>query len=81
MDVTPGIRKSKDETLYPSFSAQGRINPPKQASTWKPIPRFSAMAAISSIGSITPCGKVTAEAAIAIVRDETAFLIALTSAL
>ena len=39
MDVTPGTRKSKGGTAWPSRSAHGSTKPPRHASVWKPIPR------------------------------------------
>ena len=38
IDVTPGRRKSKGGTGYPSRAAQGSTNPPRQASVWNPEP-------------------------------------------
>ena len=56
MDVTPGTRKSKGGTGYPSFSTKGSMNPPRQASTWKGSPRRAAHRPMSSMGSTTPWG-------------------------
>ena len=48
------------------------MNPPRQASTWQPTPRSAASAAISGIGSITPCGKPGADPTTTAVRSVTA---------
>ena len=48
---------------------------------WKPTPRPAASAASSSIGSMTPCGKLGAEPTTTTVRSVTASAVAATSAL
>ena len=35
IEVTPGSRKSKAGMSYPSFSAHGKMKPPRQASVWE----------------------------------------------
>ena len=55
MLVTPGTRKSQSGMSSPRSSSQGSTKPPTHASTWNGIFLRTAMRAISSIGSITPC--------------------------
>ena len=57
------------------------MNPPRQASTWQPAPCSAASAAISGIGSITPCGNVGAEPTTTAVRSVMASDMAARSAL
>ena len=56
MLCTPGTRKSHGGIGRPSFSANGRKKPPRHASTWHHTPFFVASAAMSLMGSMTPCG-------------------------
>ena len=63
MEVTPSSEKSATcGGGKPAADMKGRRKPPRQQSRWRPIPRERASAESSSIGSMTPCGKVGAEA-------------------
>lgn len=59
--VTPGRRKSKGFIGYPAFSMNGKMNPPKQQSTWTGTWYVLPKAAICSIPSIIPWGNWGAE--------------------
>jgi hypothetical protein len=48
---TPSTLKSNFGTLYPSFSINGKANPPIAESTCRNIFLFNAISAISSTGS------------------------------
>src|SRR5689334_15246060 len=56
ISVTPSTRKSQGGTSRPSASMKGSTNPPMHASTWQPMPRSAASAAMSATGSMTPYG-------------------------
>src|SRR4029077_12492626 len=56
MLVTPGTEKFQGGTVSPSLAMEVSVPPPMQASTWQLMSRRAASAAISGIGSITPCG-------------------------
>eukprot|EP01139_Manchomonas_bermudensis_P016835 Amastigsp_a514539_140.p5 type:complete len:121 gc:universal Amastigsp_a514539_140:667-1029(+) len=55
------MEKSKLPGRAPSRLSHGIKNPPRQQSTWKPMRRAAQRAAISSMGSIVPCGNAGAE--------------------
>nr|BFE76731.1 hypothetical protein GCM10020092_100320 [Actinoplanes digitatis] len=80
MLVTPGTEKSKSGRSAPSRLRYGSTQPPKQASTWNRTPRSAAAAAISAIGSTTPCAYDGAEAATRTVSAPIAAAIAAGSA-
>ena len=56
IEVTPGTDRSNGGTGWPSRRRYGRLQPPKQASTWQRTPAASAAAAMSATGSINPYG-------------------------
>lgn len=63
IDVTPGTRKSiLYGILKPASSINGIRKPPTHESTCTGILYLIPSLAISSTGSITPCGKLGAEA-------------------
>lgn len=55
MLVTPSTANVQAGTERPRRAAYGSTHPPIQASTWQRTPRAAATAAISVIGSTTPC--------------------------
>ena len=80
IECTPSTRKSHGGTSRPSSSANGSTNPPMHASTWQLASTVAASAAISGIGSTTPCGYCGAEPTTSTVFGPTAAAMASTSA-